>query len=120
MLTVITSGSRIEPKISLLKAHTIGRLKGVSSWREALGEVASKYSAFEEGIKARDLIEKIESIQNLDKENVIYKNYKWIFPFESSQTKIIDTFYSKVKRKILIYNNSLSVSKDNYNEDYVL
>ena len=119
LLTVITSGSRIEPKISLLKAHTIGRLKGVSSWRKALGKVASKYSAFEEGIKARDLIEKIESMQNLDKKNVIYKNYKWIFPFESSQTRIIDTFYSEVKRKTFIYNNSLSVSKDTYNEDYV-
>ena len=40
------------------------------------------------------------------------------FPFESSNNKAIDTFYSQIKRK-LIYNKSLSVSKDNYNEDYV-
>ena len=119
ILTVISSGSRIEPKINLLKAHTIGRLEGISSWKKALNSVASKYSAFEEGIEAKNLIDKIESLQNLDDNNVIYKNYKWIFPFESSNNKAIDTFYSEIKRKTSIYSNSLSVSKDNYNGDYI-
>ena len=119
LLTVISSGSRIEPKINLLKAHTIGRLEGISSWKKALNSVASKYSAFEEGIEAKNLIDKIESLQNLDDNSVIYKNYKWIFPFESSNNKAIDTFYSQIKRETSIYNKSLSVSKDNYNEDYV-
>ena len=36
LLKVISSGSRIEPKISLLKAHAIGRLNGISSWKKAL------------------------------------------------------------------------------------
>ena len=72
-----------------------------------------------EGIEAKNLIDKIESLQNLDDNSVIYKNYKWIFPFESSNNKAIDTFYSQIKRKTSIYNKSLSVSKDNYNEDYV-
>ena len=119
LLTVISSGSRIEPKINLLKAHTIGRLEGISSWKKALKSVASDYSAFEEGIEAKNLIDKIESLQNLDDNSVIYKNYKWIFPFESSNNKAIDTFYSQIKRETSIYNKSLSVSKDNYNEDYV-
>ena len=119
LLTVISSGSRIEPKINLLKAHTIGRLEGISSWKKALNSVASDYSAFEEGIEAKNLIDKIESLQNLDDNSVIYKNYKWIFPFESSNNKAIDTFYSQIKRETSIYNKSLSVSKDNYNEDYV-
>ena len=119
LLTVISSGSRIEPKINLLKAHTIGRLEGISSWKKALNSVASDYSAFEEGIEAKNLIDKIESLQNLDDNSVIYKNYKWIFPFKSSNNKAIDTFYSQIKRETSIYNKSLSVSKDNYNEDYV-
>ena len=119
LLTVISSGSRIEPKINLLKAHTIGRLEGISSWKKALNSVASKYSAFEEGIEAKNLIDKIESLQNLNDNGIVYKNYKWIFPFESSNNKAIDSFYSEIKRKTSIYNNSLSVSKDNYNGDYV-
>ena len=119
LLTVISSGSRIEPKINLLKAHTIGRLEGISSWKKALNSVASKYSAFQEGIEAKNLIDKIESLQNFNDNSIIYKNYKWIFPFESSNNKAIDSFYSEIKRKASIYNNSLSVSKDNYNGDYV-
>ena len=119
LLTVISSGSRIEPKINLLKAHTIGRLEGISSWKKALNSVASKYSAFEEGIEAKNLIDKIESLQNLNDNSIVYKNYKWIFPFESSNNKAIDLFYSEIKLKTSIYNNSLSVSKDNYNGDYV-
>ena len=119
LLTVISGGSRIEPKINLLKAHTIGRLEGISSWKKALNSVASKYSAFQEGIEAKNLIDKFESYQNLNDNSIIYKNYKWIFPFESSNSKAIDSFYSEIKRKTSIYNNSLSVSKDNYNADYV-
>ena len=119
LLKVISSGSRIEPKISLLKAHAIGRLNGISSWKKALNLVASEYSAFEEGIKAKNLVDKIESFKNLEDKGVIYKNYKWIFPFESSNNITIEKFYSEIKRKTSIYNNSLSVSKDTYNEDYV-
>ena len=62
--------------------------------------VASKYSAFEEGIKAR-FIDKIESLQNLDR-NMLFIKITNGFSFESSNNKAIDTFYSKLNENFYL------------------
>ena len=119
LLTVLASGSQIEPKISLLRAHTIGRLYGINAWKEALTEVATNFSAVQEGIKAKELVDKIKKQNNLKEIGVIYKNYKWIFPFSISETKKTKTFFVKIKRHLTDNNKLWSVSLDTYNQDYV-
>lgn len=118
-LTVLASGSRIEPKISLLRAHTIGRLNGVSAWKDALNEVATNYSAVDEGKQAKALVTQIEERNNLEDQGPIYKNYKWIFPFKQQEKTKATEFYTKLKEAISSYNSRWSVSVDTYDAETV-
>lgn len=117
-LEVVTSGSQMEPKIALLKAHTKGRLHGVTTWKEALQEVATNFSAVGEGINAKALIEQIEANNNLEEKGVIYKNYKWIFPFLNSNQRQSLAFYDQVKSILSTTKRNWMVSQDVYDETY--
>lgn len=119
LLSVLASGSQMEPKISLLKAHTIGRLSGVIAWKEALTEVATNFSAVDEGIQAKALIAEIDGLENLKNMDRIYKNYKWIFPFQISEKGKAQKFYDSLKKEIALFKTQWSVSLDIYNQDYL-
>ena len=117
-LSVFASGSELEPKISLLKAYTIGRLYGINTLKKELEIVSKTYSAFDEGFKAKELIKKIESFNGLDDKGIIYKNYKWIFPFRHSELEESNAFYEALKKEILMINPDWTVSFDTYNNKY--
>ena len=117
-LMVLASGSFLEPKTALLKAHIVGRMKGVDEWKKALAQVLSNYSATEEAKNANMLIEKIEKNKNLKESGVVYKNYKWIFPFLSTESKLSQQFFEKLKAALIINKNSWTVSLDPFNEEY--
>lgn len=116
-LEVVTSGSQMEPKIALLKAHTQGRLYGIDAWKSALREVESNFSAVAEGINAKALIAQIET-NDLNKSRAVYKNYKWIFPFLSSDEKESIAFYKELKNILSTTKRNWKVSQDTYNEEY--
>ena len=99
-LDVVISGSRIAPKIALLKAHALGRLKGVDTWKELLLEVATNYSAAPEGLYAKELLAQIISQDDLKESGPVYKNYKWIFPFLSEDKESAMAFFKKLKETI--------------------
>ena len=117
-LEVVTSGSQMEPKIALLKAHTKGRLHGVATWKQALGEVATNFSAEREGINAKALIEQIEANNNLEEKGAIYKNYKWIFPFLNRNETQFLAFFDQVKSVLSTTKSNWTVSQDVYDETY--
>ena len=117
-LFVVASGSELEPKISLLKAYTIGRLYGTNSWKKELELVSKNYNAFQEGAEAKKLIKKIESFNGLEEKGTIYKNYKWIFPFRNSEFKESNAFYQALKQEILLINKDWTVSLDTYSNNY--
>src|SRR6056300_11368 len=117
-LLVLASGSRIEPKAALLKAHIIGRLNGVAEWKIALAEVASNYSAVEEGINAKSLLEEIETYDNLEETGLVYKNYKWIFPFASKEKERITAFFENMKQILNTSKRNWTVSIDPFNETH--
>ena len=117
-LEVVTSGSQMEPKIALLEAHTKGRLYGVETWKKALKEVAINFSAVDEGISSEKLLRQIEANNNLAENGVIYKNYKWIFPFLNSDEKQALVFYKQIKNVLSSTKKKWTVSKDVYDENY--
>ena len=119
LLTVLASGSQIEPKISLLKAHALGRLNGISVWKEALNEVATNYSAVDEGKQAKALVIQIDALNDLEDTGPIYRNYKWIFPFNLLEKTKADQFYVNLKERIVLYNKRWSVSLDTYDKETV-
>ena len=116
-LEVVTSGSQMEPKIALLKAHTQGRLYGIDAWKSALREVEANFSAVAEGINAKALIAQIET-NDLNESGAVYKNYKWIFPFLSSDEKESLAFYKELKNILSTTKRNWKVSQDTYNEEY--
>ena len=119
LLKVMVSGNQMEPKISLLKANTLGRLNGIESWKESLMKVATTFSAFEEGIYAKDLIDQIKKLKNLEDTRVVYKNYKWIFPFKESERAKTAIFFNSLKEVLAKYNKRWTLSLDTYNKDYI-
>ena len=118
-LKVLVSGSDLEPKMALLKAHTLGRLNGVKAWKKALAKVAANYSAVDEGLRAKELIEQIKLYNDLEESGIVYKNYKWIFPFERIDKENATLFYNAIKKSIEASNSRWSVSQDPYNENYI-
>ena len=119
LLTVMASGKQLEPKISLLKANSLGRLNGIETWKESLMEVATTFSAFEEGIYAKGLITQIEKLNNLEDTGVVYKNYKWIFPFKELEREKTEIFFNSLKEVLAKHNKRWTLSIDTYNKDYI-
>ena len=117
-LSVLASGNELEPKIGLLRAHTIGRLNGIQAWKKELKSVSIKYSAFEEGEKAKKLINQIESFNDLEEKGIVYKNYKWIFPFRHVESEESKAFCLALKREVKLINKDWTVSIDIYNNNY--
>ena len=118
-LTVLASGSSIEPKINLLKAHTLGRLNGIAAWKVSLNEVATNFSAVEEGIRAKARLEEVEALNDLEETGVIYKNYKWVFPFTLAEKQNAQDFLKTLEKEVKSHNRFWSVSLDTYNPDFV-
>ena len=119
LLTVMASGKQLESKISLLKANSLGRLNGIQTWKESLMEVATTFSAFEEGIYAKGLINQIEKLNNLEDTRVVYKNYKWIFPFKELEREKTEIFFNSLKEVLAKHNKRWTLSIDTYNKDYI-
>ena len=119
LLTVMASGKQLESKISLLKANSLGRLNGIQTWKESLMEVATTFSAFEEGIYAKGLINQIEKLNNLEDTGVVYKNYKWIFPFKELEREKTEIFFNSLKEVLAKHNKRWTLSIDTYNKDYI-
>ena len=117
-LLVLSSGSITEPKTALLKAHIIGRLEGVEAWREALKELSANYSATDEAKTATALLKDLETFDNLSEKGVIYKNYKWIFPFSSAATEQIQIFSEALKKNLQILKSQWAVSIDPFDNEY--
>ena len=119
LLTVMASGKQLESKISLLKANSLGRLNGIQTWKESLMEVATTFSAFEEGIYAKGLINQIEKLNNLEDTGLVYKNYKWIFPFKELEREKTEIFFNSLKEVLAKHNKRWTLSIDTYNKDYI-
>ena len=117
-LMILASGSNIEPKTALLKAHIDGRLNGVEAWKKALEEVILNYSASDEAKSAKSLIQEIVANDDLKESGIVYKNYKWIFPFLFTETDWSNEFLEKLKDVLKTSKQNWRVSLDPFNEYY--
>ena len=115
----MASGNQMEPKINLLKAHTEGRLKGAEIWKKSLIEVATTFSAFDEGIYAKEIVDKIDELEKAQALRVIYKNYKWVFPFKKSEIEKAERLSTLLKESLSEENKGWTLSIDTYNIDYI-
>lgn len=118
------TGEEIVPKLELLKAHTIGKLKGIPDYKTALNFVALNYPSSEEGKKAEGLLSKdILELEQLQFDAEQPKTWKIIYKInyvETPETKVI-----KDKLKKFVSERTaekLRFSQDTYTitEDFIV
>jgi hypothetical protein len=116
------SGDEIVTKFELLKANTVGKLKGLSAYKATLKYVADSYPNTEEGINAHEIL--TNQIPFLEKMNFSSKdteNWKIIYKVgikEDKSTKVIedkiDKFITTDKGKRLNYSFDVYTGKENF------
>ena len=112
------SGTGVHAKFDLLMANFEGRLKGRQKWKKALLNISQKHPESPEAIKALEMIEQIKGTDSIEKNNMTYLNYKWIFTFKVEDTATL----KKIKNKLQDALNESPdlrwfLSEDRFNQD---
>ncbi|PKH66737.1 gliding motility protein [Flavobacterium sp. ALD4] len=93
------SGDEIVSKFELLKASTIGKLKGLIAYKNALQFVADNYPNSEEGKKAQQILkEQIPFLEKLDFTTTDTKNWKVLYKVPVSDEKGTKAMEEKIKK----------------------
>ena len=108
------SGEAIVSKFELLKANTIGKLKGVTAYKNALQVVADNYPNSEEGKSAVVVItDQIPFLEKMELNTNDSNNWKILYPVVSREEKNTKELENKIK----IFNAEESFQKIRYSYD---
>ena len=112
------TGNEIVPKFELLKANTVGKIKGLEAYKNALQFVADNYPNSEEGKKAQDIItSEIPILEGLTFTDNDTKNWKIIYKFSTNDLKSKTAIEDKIKSFLAVETPKiLSYSFDKYSE----
>lgn len=116
------TGDEIVPKLELLKAMSIGRLRGFEEYKEAVNYVALNYPQTVEGKKAQQIyseaLPKLASKQ-FQKDSAA-SSFKLIFPLKRTDSVEIKTLQQKLTTVLENSNYAnLEISADVYNSEKV-
>ncbi|WP_227873880.1 type IX secretion system periplasmic lipoprotein PorW/SprE [Flavobacterium nackdongense] len=111
-------GDEIIPKYELLKANTIGKLRGLDQYKKAMQFVTDNYPSTEEGKNAKEIL--TAQIPLLEKMNFTTndtKNWKLLYKVGKREDKNTKALEEKIKKFIANEkNNRLSSNFDVYTE----
>ena len=112
------SGDEIVSKFELLKANTIGKLRGVTAYKNALQYVADNYPNSEEGKNAQEIVTtQIPFLEQMNFNTTDTKNWKILYKVGSREDKNTKAIQEKIKKFITVENyQSLTFSYDVYSE----
>ena len=112
------SGDEIVSKFELLKANTIGKLRGVAAYKTALQYVADNYPNSEEGKNAQEIVTtQIPFLEQMNFNTTDTKNWKILYKVGSQEDNNIKAIEEKIKRFITVENHqNLTFSNDVYTE----
>ena len=113
------SGDEIVSKFELLKANTIGKLKGVTAYKNALQVVADNYPNREEGKNAQMIInDQIPLLEQLEFVTTESNSWKILYQVSSREDKSTKDLEDKIKKFITSENlQKLSYSYDIYTDN---
>ncbi|WP_298149973.1 gliding motility protein [Flavobacterium sp.] len=117
------TGEEIIPKMELLKAAVIGKLKGLAEYKKALNYVALNYPNVEEGKQAESMISKdIPALERLqfDKEEPL--SWKIIYKISNVETPAVKAVADKLKKFVserTVEKLTLSVDVYTMTEDFI-
>ncbi|TRX09731.1 type IX secretion system periplasmic lipoprotein PorW/SprE [Flavobacterium gawalongense] len=112
------SGDEIVSKFELLKATTLGKLRGLSAYKKALQELADNYPNSEEGKKSVEILTtQIPFLEEKDFSIVDAKNWKILYKVAARADKNTKAIEDKLKLFIANENfQTISYSYDIYTE----
>ncbi len=112
------TGNEIVPKFELLKANTLGKLKGLDAYKNSLQFVADNYPNSEEGKKAQDIITtEIPLLEGLQYGETDTKKWKIIYKFPLNDLKNKTAIEDKIKAFLAVETPKiLTYSFDKYSE----
>ncbi|MBP6182945.1 tetratricopeptide repeat protein [Flavobacterium sp.] len=113
------SGDEIVSKFELLKATTLGKLRGLSAYKKALQELADNYPNREEGRKAVEILTtQIPFLEAKNFSTVDTKNWKILYKVVARTDKSTKEIEEKIKLFIASENiQKLTYSYDIYTEN---
>ena len=112
------SGEEILPKLELLRANTIGKLRGLVAYKNALQYVADTYPNSEEGKKALDVItNQIPLLEKIEFTTAPTNKWKALYRVTAREDKSTVSLEEKLKKFFSSSNQRLSYSYDVYTEN---
>ncbi|MES2240863.1 MAG: tetratricopeptide repeat protein [Bacteroidota bacterium] len=118
------SGEEVVPKLELLKAHTIGKLKGLTAYKTALEFVADTYPNTEEGKKAHSILaEQIPLLEKMDFDFKPSNHWKILYPITLDASKDKKAIEEKIAKFMNAENaQKLNLAFNSYtnNEGFVI
>jgi tetratricopeptide (TPR) repeat protein len=112
------SGDEIVSKFELLKANTIGKLRGLAAYKNALQYVADNYPNSEEGKNAQEIVTtQIPFLEQMNFNTTDTKNWKILYKVGSREDKNTKAIEEKIKKFITVENHqNVTFSYDVYTE----
>ncbi|HJR99869.1 MAG TPA: tetratricopeptide repeat protein [Flavobacterium sp.] len=117
------SGEEVIPKLELLKAHTIGKVKGLEAYKAALEFVADTYPNAEEGKKANVILaEQIPLLEKMEFNFESSNHWKILYPITgtSQDKKAIEDKITKFINAENIQRLNLAFNSYSNNEGFVI
>lgn len=116
------AGDEIVSKFELLKASAIGKLKGLSAYKNALQYVADNYPNSEEGIKAQQILnDQIPFLEKMDFSTTDTHNWKIIYKVPTADNQSIKAIEEKIKKFMegenvqkLTYSHDIYTDKESF------
>lgn len=116
------SGDEIVSKFELLKASSLGKLKGLSAYKKALQELADNYPNSEEGKKAVEILTaQIPFLEGKDFSTTDTKNWKILYKVGAREDKNTKAIEDKLKLFIanenfqkVTYSYDIYTDKENF------
>jgi tetratricopeptide (TPR) repeat protein len=94
-------GDEIVPKYELLKANTIGKLRGLEDYKKAMQFVADNYPSSEEGKNAREILTtQIPLLERMNFTTAESKNWKILYKVGKQDDKATKNIEEKIKKFI--------------------
>lgn len=111
-------GDEIVPKYELLKANTIGKLRGLEAYKKAMLFVADNYASTEEGRNAREILTtQIPLLERMNFTTTESKSWKILYKVGKQDDKATKNIEDKIKKFITGENlTSLTYTFDIYTE----
>lgn len=118
------SGEEVVPKLELLKANAIGKLKGLSDYKATLEVVADTYPNTEEGKNAHSILaEQIPLLEKMDFDFKTSSHWKILYPLALDAAKDKKAIEEKITKFINAENaQRLNLAFNSYanNEGFVI